>query len=75
MDKNTITVVSGLPRSGTSMMMKMLEAGGIPPVTEADVVVLLQALLDRHAMLRLRVDDDGMTVRDGDSVVRYTFTS
>ncbi len=27
--------------------------------TEADVVVVLQALLDRHAMLRLRVDDDG----------------
>ncbi|OBA84264.1 non-ribosomal peptide synthetase [Mycobacterium sp. 1164966.3] len=26
---------------------------------EADVVALLQALLDRHAMLRLRVDDDG----------------
>jgi hypothetical protein len=25
-----IIVVSGLPRSGTSMMMKMLEAGGIP---------------------------------------------
>ena len=28
-------------------------------VSEADVVVLLQALLDRHAMLRLRVDDRG----------------
>ena len=28
-------------------------------VSEADVVVVLQALLDRHAMLRLRVDDDG----------------
>ncbi len=28
-------------------------------VTEADVVVVLQALLDRHAMLRLRVDDSG----------------
>jgi len=28
-------------------------------VTEADVVALLQALLDHHAMLRLRVDDDG----------------
>jgi amino acid adenylation domain-containing protein/non-ribosomal peptide synthase protein (TIGR01720 family) len=28
-------------------------------VTEADVLVVLQALLDRHAMLRLRVDDDG----------------
>ncbi|WP_156748011.1 non-ribosomal peptide synthetase, partial [Mycobacterium sp. 1465703.0] len=26
-------------------------------VTEADVVTVLQALLDRHAMLRLRVDD------------------
>ena len=25
-----MTVVSGLPRSGTSMMMKMLEAGGLP---------------------------------------------
>ncbi|OBI46130.1 non-ribosomal peptide synthetase [Mycobacterium colombiense] len=28
-------------------------------VCEADVVAVLQALLDRHAMLRLRVDDDG----------------
>ncbi|MEZ0354414.1 amino acid adenylation domain-containing protein [Mycobacterium sp. pR1184] len=30
-----------------------------PGVTEADVVVVLQALLDRHATLRLRIDDDG----------------
>ena len=29
-----ITVVSGLPRSGTSMMMNMLEVGGIPPMTD-----------------------------------------
>jgi hypothetical protein len=29
-----ITVVSGLPRSGTSMMMKMLAAGGMPPMTD-----------------------------------------
>jgi amino acid adenylation domain-containing protein/non-ribosomal peptide synthase protein (TIGR01720 family) len=28
-------------------------------VSEADVVVVLQALLDRHVMLRARVDDDG----------------
>ena len=28
-------------------------------VSDADVVVMLQALVDRHAMLRLRVDDDG----------------
>ena len=30
-----VTVVSGLPRSGTSMMMKVIEAGGIPVVTDA----------------------------------------
>lgn len=29
-----ITVVSGLPRSGTSMMMRMLEAGGVPALTD-----------------------------------------
>jgi hypothetical protein len=29
-----ITVVSGLPRSGTSMMMQMLSAGGIAPFTD-----------------------------------------
>ena len=29
-----ITIVSGLPRSGTSMMMKLLEAGGLPPLTD-----------------------------------------
>ncbi|SOX53609.1 D-alanine--poly(phosphoribitol) ligase subunit DltA [Mycobacterium ahvazicum] len=28
-------------------------------VTESDALVVLQALVDRHAMLRLRVDDDG----------------
>ncbi|MCE9613349.1 MAG: sulfotransferase [Lentisphaerae bacterium] len=29
-----ITIVSGLPRSGTSMMMKILEAGGMRPLTD-----------------------------------------
>jgi hypothetical protein len=29
MDKDTITIVSGLPRSGTSLMMSMLQAGGM----------------------------------------------
>jgi len=33
-DEAFVTVVSGLPRSGTSMMMKMLEAGGLPPMTD-----------------------------------------
>ena len=30
-----VVVVSGLPRSGTSMMMKMLESGGVPVWTDA----------------------------------------
>jgi hypothetical protein len=33
-DPDTIVVVSGLPRSGTSMMMSMLDAAGIPPVID-----------------------------------------
>ena len=31
-----IVVVSGLPRSGTSMAMKMLEAGGLPLLIDSD---------------------------------------
>jgi|GEM_PF-2420 len=34
MTEKTIIIVSGLPRSGTSMMMKMLEAGGLPALTD-----------------------------------------
>jgi predicted ATPase len=34
MDRELIIIVSGLPRSGTSMMMKMLEAGGVEPLTD-----------------------------------------
>ncbi len=32
--RETITIVSGLPRSGTSLMMQMLAAGGIPALTD-----------------------------------------
>lgn len=32
--KDPIVVVSGLPRSGTSMMMKILQQGGLLPVTD-----------------------------------------
>jgi hypothetical protein len=35
MDQDIVTIVSGLPRSGTSMMMRMLEAGGMPVLTDA----------------------------------------
>jgi hypothetical protein len=34
MESTTITVVSGLPRSGTSLMMQMLEVGGLPILTD-----------------------------------------
>ncbi len=34
MYEKTIIVVSGLPRSGTSMMIKMLEAGGLNVITD-----------------------------------------
>ncbi len=32
--KNTIIIVSGLPRSGTSLMMQILHAAGIPVLTD-----------------------------------------
>ena len=34
MDSKSVIIVSGLPRSGTSMMMKMLEAGGCQILTD-----------------------------------------
>jgi hypothetical protein len=33
---NYLTIVSGLPRSGTSMMMRMLEVGGLPVLTDGE---------------------------------------
>jgi hypothetical protein len=33
---DAIVIVSGLPRSGTSMMMRMLEAGGVAIMTDAE---------------------------------------
>lgn len=32
--KDFVAIVSGLPRSGTSMMMRMLEAGGVPVIQD-----------------------------------------
>jgi hypothetical protein len=34
MDREFLTIVSGLPRSGTSLMMQMLQAGGLPTLTD-----------------------------------------
>jgi hypothetical protein len=35
-DRNVISIVSGLPRSGTSLMMQMLAAGGMSVVTDGE---------------------------------------
>ena len=32
--RDYVIVVSGLPRSGTSMMMKAIDAGGIEPIID-----------------------------------------
>ena len=34
MNDHVITIVSGLPRTGTSLMMQMIHAGGIPALTD-----------------------------------------
>jgi hypothetical protein len=34
LDANLVAIVSGLPRSGTSMMMRMIDAGGIPALVD-----------------------------------------
>jgi len=34
MNQETVTIVSGLPRSGTSMMMEMLDKGGLEVLTD-----------------------------------------
>jgi hypothetical protein len=36
MDQSFVTIVSGLPRSGTSLMMQLLGAGGMPILTDGE---------------------------------------
>ncbi|MEN1678072.1 MAG: sulfotransferase family protein [Planctomycetota bacterium] len=38
MEDNAIAIVTGLPRSGTSMVMQMLKAGGVKPYTDGQRV-------------------------------------
>lgn len=56
----TLTVVAGLPRSGTSMMMQMLEIGGLPVLSdskrEADVDNP-KGYFELEAVTRLRNDN------------------
>ena len=55
-----ITVVTGLPRSGTSMMMQMLRAGGMPAATDAVRAAdedNPRGYLELEAVKRLREED------------------
>ena len=60
-----VTIVSGLPRSGTSLMMQMLDAGGLPIMSDAlrvpDEVDRVAKRLPGRAAL-----DDGCEVEDRD---------
>ena len=54
-----ITVVSGLPRSGTSLMMQCLAAGGLPPLTDAQRAADAsnpRGYLELEAVKRLKAD-------------------
>jgi hypothetical protein len=66
-----ITVVSGLPRSGTSLMMQMLQAGGLPVLTddrrppdEANP----RGYLEYEPVKRLRVDQSWLENAKGRGV-------
>ncbi len=71
-----IIVVSGLPRSGTSMMMKMLEATKIPVLTddirEADMDNLKGYYEDERAKT-LHKDNSWITEAEGKAVKVISF--
>ena len=48
-----VYVVSGLPRSGTSMMMRMLAAGGIPTFTDEERVADIDNPLGYYELERV----------------------
>lgn len=66
-----ITVVAGLPRSGTSMMMQMLAAGGLPILTDGKRVADAdnpKGYYELEAATRLRQDRTWLTEAVGKGV-------
>lgn len=62
-----VYIVSGLPRSGTSMMMRMLEAGGIAPFTDGERTADIDNPVGYYEFERvkdLEKDPDKRWVRD-----------
>jgi hypothetical protein len=68
---STITIVSGLPRSGTSLMMQMLQAGGLPSLTDSvrsPDENNPRGYLEFEPVKRLRVDQSWLTQAQGHAV-------
>ena len=65
------TVVSGLPRSGTSLMMQMLAAGGVPPLTDDQRIPddsNPRGYLELEAVKRLKADASWLPQARGKAV-------
>ncbi len=66
-----ITVVSGLPRSGTSLMMQALAAGGVPPFTDEQRAADAsnpRGYLELEAVKRLKADRSWLPQARGKAV-------
>src|SRR4051812_47126358 len=71
MNPTFITVVSGLPRSGTSLMMQMLAAGGCPILSDnvrAPDDSNPRGYLEFEAVKRLRTDQSWLSQAQGKAV-------
>lgn len=69
--RGTITIVSGLPRSGTSMMMQMLQAGGLEIMTDnlrADDENNPKGYMEFDPVKRLRQDNSWLPQAEGKTV-------
>lgn len=71
MPRNFITIVSGLPRSGTSLMMQMLAAGGMPVITDGRRVAdphNPRGYFELEAVKHTRVDHSWLAGAEGKAV-------
>ncbi len=69
--RDCITVVSGLPRSGTSLAMQMLSAGGIAPVTDRERAADIdnpRGYFEHRSATRLREERDWLGEAKGRAV-------
>jgi hypothetical protein len=71
MSQDFITIVSGLPRSGTSLMMQMLTSGGIPALTDGARAAdesNPRGYFELEAVKRLRADQSWLEQARGHAV-------